>query len=101
AYIFGHSCQAISLVANAAKSAFAIPLVARIHEGVVFTSLHRKTQTQKLLSTLWDLGIPTAVTLVADAYYACKTIGRGLLAGGSHLVTRVRINAVAYRPVRR
>jgi len=30
-YIFGHSCQAIAILAGAMKSVFAIPLVGRIH----------------------------------------------------------------------
>jgi hypothetical protein len=97
-FIFGHSCQAISVVACAEGSAFAVPLAARIHEGVVYSNRHRKTQPQKLLSLLDGLGIPSPVTLVADAYYACRSVARGLLAHNSHLVSRVRINAVAYWP---
>ena len=34
----GHSCQVVSLLAAAKKSCFAIPLVSRIHEGVVFSN---------------------------------------------------------------
>ena len=97
-FIFGHSCQAISVVAGAEGSAFAAPLAARIHEGVVYSNRYRKTQPQKLLSLLDSLGIPSPVTLVADAYYACRSIARGLLAQDSHLISRVRINAVAYWP---
>ena len=99
AFIRGHSCQAISIVVGAEHSAFAVPLAARIHEGVVYSNRHRKTQTQKLLSLLDTLGIDSPITLVADAYYACRSVGRGLVARGSHLISRVRINAVAYRPV--
>jgi hypothetical protein len=32
---------------------------------------------------------------LADAYYACRKMGRSLLSTGNHLVTRVRSNAVA------
>lgn len=98
AYIQGHSCQAISIVAGAEHSAFAVPLAARIHEGVVYSNRHRKSQPQKLISLLDTLGIDSPVTLVADAYYACRSVSRGLLARGSHLISRVRINAVAYWP---
>jgi hypothetical protein len=35
---------------------------------------------------------------VADAFYACRTLGRGLVAAGQHLITRVRTTAVAYEP---
>lgn len=101
AFIFGHSCQAIAAVAGAEKTAFAVPLAARIHEGVVFTNRDRRRLPGKLFSLLDSLGIIEPVTLVADAFYACRTLGLGLLACGSHLVSRVRSNAVAYRPVQR
>jgi hypothetical protein len=99
-FIFGHSCQAISVVAAASSSAFAVPLAARIHEGLVFSNRDQRAQPRKLVLLLEDLGIGEKVTLVADAYYACETIGRGLLASGSHLVSRVRNNAVAFREPR-
>ena len=41
------------------------------------------------------------LTLVADAFYACRMLSLGLLASGSHLVSRVRKNAVVYRLVQR
>ncbi len=34
-YIMGHSCQAVSLLAGGGNRLFAVPLAARIHEGVV------------------------------------------------------------------
>jgi len=101
AFIRGHSCQAISAVAGAEDTAFAVPLAARIHEGVVFNNRDRRRLPIKLFSLLTTLGISEPVTLVADAFYACRTLGLGLLASGSHLVSRVRKNAVAYRPVNR
>jgi len=42
--------------------------------------------------------LPRPVLLVADAFYASGKVIRPLLAHGHHLVTRVRRNAVAYRP---
>jgi len=101
AFILGHSCQAISAVAGAEATAFAVPLAARIHEGVVFSNRDGRRQPIKLFSLLGSLGMSEPVTLVADAFYACRTLGLGLLASGSHLVSRVRKNAVAYRPVER
>ena len=32
-YIFGHSCQAVAVLAQALSSVFALPLACRIHEG--------------------------------------------------------------------
>ena len=37
-YIMGHSLQAVSLLVQAASSVFAVPLAARIHEGVVWSN---------------------------------------------------------------
>src|SRR6202011_4463511 len=34
-YIMGHSLQAVGLLVHAAQSVFAVPLAARIHEGLV------------------------------------------------------------------
>lgn len=100
-FIRGHSCQAISLVAGAAQTAFAVPLASRIHEGLVFSNRDKRTLPTKLFSLLQTLGLPEPVTLVADAYYACRTFALPLLAHGSHLVSRVRINAVAFSPARK
>lgn len=44
-----------------------------------------------------ELGIGEPIVLVADACYACRTMARGLLASGSHLISWVRSNAVAFR----
>lgn len=98
-YIMGHSIQAVSLLVSAASSFFAIPLSARIHEGVVFSNRDKRTLPRKFLSLVDSLGISESVYLVADAYYACRTIALGLVAAGSHLVSRLRKNAVAYEPV--
>jgi hypothetical protein len=98
-FIMGHSIQAVSLLVSAASSFFAIPLVARIHEGLVFTNRDKRTLPRKFLSLVESLGISEPVYLVADAYYACRTIALGLAASGSHLLSRLRKNAVAYLPV--
>jgi hypothetical protein len=75
-----------------------VPLAARIHEGVVFSNRDGRRQPIKLFSLLGSLGIGEPVTLVADAFYACRTLALPLLSSGSHLVSRVRKNAVAYHP---
>jgi len=38
AWIRGHSCQVVSLLANAASSVFAVPLDTKIQEGTVFSN---------------------------------------------------------------
>lgn len=95
-YIFGHSCQAVAVLVQAASSIFAVPLACRIHEGLVFSNRDQKTLLDKMIVLLDSLYMAEPFIFVADAYYATGKIIRGLLAGGNHLVTRVRNNAVAF-----
>ena len=97
-YIMGHSLQAVSVLVRAANSFFAVPLAARIHEGLVWSNRDRRTLLDKMLALLGLVGIATPFYFVADAYYAAAKVANGLLAQGHHLVTRVKSNAVAYAP---
>jgi hypothetical protein len=97
-YIMGHSLQAVSLLVGAAHSFFAVPLAARIHEGLVWSNRDRRTLLDKMLALIGLLDIATPVYFVADAYYAAGKVVNGLLAEGHHLVSRVKSNAVAYAP---
>lgn len=97
-YIMGHSFQAISILGRAANSIFAVPLGARIHEGVVATNRDKRTLLDKMLVLLTIIDIQSPYYFVADAYYACGKMVRGLLAEDNHLVTRVRTNAVGWTP---
>jgi len=95
-YIFGHSCQAVAVLARALSSVFAIPLACRIHEGVVFSNRDKRTLLDKMILLIDTLEMKEPFYFVADAYYASGKIVHGLLAKGNHLVTRVRSNSVAY-----
>lgn len=95
-FILGHSFQAVAVLASAANSVFAVPLASRIHEGVVRSNRDRRTLLDKMVLLLASLCIGESFYFVADAYYASAKVIRGLLNQGNHLVTRVRINAVAY-----
>ena len=97
-YIFGHSCQAVAVLAQASSSVFAVPLTCRIHEGVVFTNRDKRTLLDKMIILVNSLGMTEPFYFVADAYYASGKIVRGLLAKGNHLVTRVKSNGVAWFP---
>lgn len=97
-YIFGHSCQAIAVLTQAAASVMALPLAARIHEGVVFSNRDHRSLLDKMVLLLDSLGLPEPYYFVADAYYAAGKLVRGLLAHGNHLVTRVKRNSVAFFP---
>jgi len=100
-FIMGHSFQAISLLVRAGSGhVAAVPLTARIHEGVIFSNKDRRTLLDRMvelfcgLVDLWE----RKVILVADAYYASRKVIRPLLKKGHHLVTRARMNTVAYLP---
>jgi len=97
-FIMGHSLQAVGLLVQAAGLCLAVPVAARIHEGVVWSARDRRTLLDKLSDLLLGLHWNCALTVVADAYYAAAKFARSLLADGHHLVTRVRSNAVAYFP---
>jgi hypothetical protein len=97
-YIFGHSCQAVAVLTQALSTVFAVPLACRIHEGVVFSNRDKRTLMDKMILLLDSLGMSEPFYFVADAYYANRKIVRGLLATGSHLVTRIRSNSVAFFP---
>ena len=98
-YIFGHSCQAIAIVAGFMETFFAIPLACRIHEGVVFSNRDKRTLLDKMMDLLSSVLLNAPSYFVADAYYASKTVIRRLLKEGMcQLVTRARSNAVAYYP---
>lgn len=95
-YIFGHSCQAVTMLVRAAQSVFAVPLACRIHEGVTFSNRDQRTLLDKMILLLDALGMDEPFIFVADAYYATAKIVRGLLAKGNHLVSRAKNNAVAF-----
>lgn len=97
-YIMGHSLQAVSLLVAAAQSVFALPLAARIHEGLVWSNRDRRTLLDKMLALLAIVAVKEPFYFVADAYYAARKIVNGLLDQDNHLVTRVKSNAVAYTP---
>ena len=97
-FIMGHSLQAVAVLVHAAGGYLAVPVAARIHEGVVWSNRSRRTLLDKLGALLAGLPWEKPVTVVADAYYAAAKFARGLLAQGHHLVTRVRTTAVAYFP---
>ncbi len=100
-YIFGHSFQALGLlVSGPLGQFFCVPLVSRIHEGLVFTNRDRRTLLDKFAAMFVDTArsLEPGALLVADAYYASRKVIAPLLAAGLQLLTRVRHNAVAYLP---
>lgn len=99
-YIMGHSFQAVSILSRAANSVFAVPLAARIHEGIVLSNRDGRTLLDKMIGLLAIIRLQEPYYFVADAYYASQKIVAGLLGDGHHLVSRAKANAVAYQPCR-
>jgi len=97
-FIMGHSCQIVSVLMQSAKKVFAVPLGGRIHEGVVFSNRDKRTLFDKLWQLLQELALGGGFYLIADAYYANRTIIRHLRQAKSHLISRMRSNAVAWYP---
>jgi len=97
-YIMGHSCQAVCVLAGCLASVVAIPLAARIHEGIVFSNRDRRTTLDKMVALIFELGIRGKFFLLADAYYASRKVILPLLNRECHLISRVKSNAVAYHP---
>lgn len=97
-YIMGHSFQALSLLTSMAGYFFATPIIAQIHEGIIESNRDQRTLLDKMIIMLNSLAISHAFYLVADAYYASAKIVLPLLEQGQHLISRVRMNAVAYVP---
>ncbi len=98
AFIMGHSLQAVAVLAQAAGVCVAVPLAARIHEGIVWSNGNRRTLLDKMGELILGLQWSEPVLVVADAYYAAEKFARALLGEGHHLVTRVKTTAVAYHP---
>lgn len=96
-YIMGHSCQAIALCAKALCGFFAIPLIARIHEGIVLSNRDKTTLIDKMARMIKLLDITDPYYFVGDAYYAGRKMVVAMLKENNHLVTRVRSNSVAYK----
>lgn len=99
-FIMGHSFQVISLLVQACGQYSAVPILSRISEGVLFPGKDNLSLLDKLAS--WFLEITGLINkpaiLIADAYYAGRTIIIPLLSMGHHLVTRSKTNCVAYLP---
>jgi DDE superfamily endonuclease len=101
-FIMGHSFQAVGMLARSllGSSLFCIPLVSRIHEGLVWSNRDQRTLLDKLVALFLPITkfFREKAMLLADAYYASRKVILPLLREGHQMVTRVRSNSVAYHP---
>ena len=95
-YIMGQYFECISVLVRAVGQYFAVPLVSRIHGGVIFSQQdEEKTLIDRVISLVFDT-IELPCYMVADAYYAARKIMVALMEAGRHLITRMRSNSVAW-----
>ena len=100
-YIMGHSIQCLALLAKSIGGCMAaVPLIAQIHEGLVWSNRDQRTLNDKAVSLVRNVQqiSKKSLMIIADAYYCNSTFIRGLLGCECQLITRVRNNAVAYYP---
>jgi hypothetical protein len=97
-FIMGHSFQTVAILVHALSSVFAVPLISRIHEGLVVSNRDTKTLLDKMIALIESLGLDQPFYFIADAYYASGKIVKKLLIQHNHLISRVKNNAVAYFP---
>ncbi|MHB8585940.1 MAG: transposase [Thermoplasmatota archaeon] len=97
----GPFVQNVSLLVHAEPDPVAMPLASRVHEGVRRSPTDRATVPMKMaalvLTITAALGVP--VLFAGDAYYANRTMIDALVPAGHHVLSRVRLNTVAYEPV--
>lgn len=95
-YIMGHSTQCVGILAWANQSCLCVPLIMRIHEGLIFSNRDNRTLLDKLLQAIGRMDLDEKFYLVADAYYASGKLIKHLVKSDNHLITRAKINFVAY-----
>jgi hypothetical protein len=100
-YIMGHSLQCLSILVTGSANGFAaVPLIAQIHEGLVWNNRDGKTLMDKAASLVTSIrdAIGSPVLIVADAYYANAPFIKLMISNACHVVSRVRNNASACYP---
>lgn len=63
-FIMGHSCQAVAVLVKSLQSVVAIPLVARINQGLIFSNRDKRTLLDKMIEVLGELAITAPYYLV-------------------------------------
>jgi len=93
-WIMGHYFQSIGVLVEGLGRIFAVPLSARIHDGLTVSNREKLTVVDKLLLELLWLPIPKPFILLVDNYYCARQVALLLVEQKCHLVSRVRSNAV-------
>lgn len=97
-YIMGHSLQAIAILVKGVSAYFAVPLTARVHEGIRYHCKDKRTLLDKLFELLIEINLPGSYYLVVDKYYCSGRLMKQLVSQGIHIITMMKRNATAYHP---
>ena len=98
-FIMGHSLQALGLLCKVGGYAFCVPIIARIHEGIVLCNADKRTQIDRMiLMVMGLLGEAVKANVILDAYYCSGKSAKGLVAQGHHLIVRCKAKTVGYLP---
>ena len=98
-YIMGHFFQCVGvLVGSPLNTIFSVPLFGRIHLGTKVTNRDKRTLFDKAVSMMNFIPLNTPFYLVTDSYYSVRKMLNGLVGRGSHIITKVKSNAVSYFP---
>lgn len=98
-YIMGHSIQVVTILVKSMGTCFAIPLIGEIHEGIRLHCKESRTLMDKMLALLAGLNLPEKFYFIADKYYCSGRFMKQLIHSGTHIITMMKKNAVAYYPV--
>jgi len=97
-YIMGHFWGSLCLLCSSCERFAAIPLRLQLQDGLKRSPSEKATLPDKMLRLIRETAaVPGLV--VADRYYTCRNVLRGLLDDDFHYIGPVRCSAVAYHPL--
>jgi len=97
-YIMGHFWGSLCLLCGSCERFAAIPLRLQLQDGLKRSPSEKATLPDKMLRLIRETAaVPGLV--VADRYYTCRNVLRGLLDDDFHYIGPVRCSAVAYHPL--
>jgi hypothetical protein len=99
-FLMGHFWGALTALLQSGNRYFALPLRLELQDGIK-RSPSEKATTITRMGALMTETVLLAGTVVADTYYACKSILQHLRAHDFHFIGRVRMNTVAYEQAAR
>lgn len=97
-FIMGHSTQCVGVLASKTGFSVCMPLIMRIHEGLIYSNRDTRSLLDKLLLAIDQLKLNCRYYLVADAYYGSGKLIKALVKNDNHLISRAKSSCVAYHP---